>query len=86
MRAPSVAEDDEAVEDAKGDRRDRKEVDAGQLSSYGCAERWLGLRGRLVSAAVCTWQPWMGDGDAELEQLAWIRGAPQPGFSVACDG
>jgi len=26
--APSVAEDDEAVEDAKGDRRDRKEVDA----------------------------------------------------------
>src|SRR6266404_4468729 len=68
--APSVAEDDEAVEDAKGDRRDRKEVDAGSAAHMVAQKGAPGLRGRLVPPRYVLGNRGLGDGDAELEQLA----------------
>ena len=68
--APSVAEDDEAVEDAKGDRRDRKEVDAGSGAHMVAQKGAPGLRGRFVPPRHVLGNRGLGDGDAELEQLA----------------
>ena len=68
--APSVAEDHEAVEDAEGDRRDREEVDAGSAAHVVLQEGAPCLRRRLLPPRHVLGNRGLGDGDAELEQLA----------------
>jgi hypothetical protein len=81
MTPSLMAEDDQSIKQLKLRRYNKKQVDGGGVMQVIVQERAPGRGGDLGPPWQVSANRGLAHVDAELQQLAWMRGAPQSGFA-----